>query len=250
MDTRKQTFDVLPYRLKSARRKKRLQKKDFEKQLIQLFKKRELLWQQRINLPMVPLDEPFQRGWKRDFVFREDQLRSPLAEFYQNILLKINTVQYDYDRTFKHRKTRRKQKRVYGKRVQKLAEFTVQEWEDSRKGPNFNEAESLCFQLYEAEDKKRNTLTWKYRFIEPWRFVLRIRPHIITELKMKDPELEREIRLLDNHIEGNDLYYKMERLRGGLYAYQKWTLRRNRSYRNTLYRNAYNEYLENKITEY
>lgn len=44
MDTNNFPFDVLQLRLKSARRKKQLQKKDFEKQLVQLDKKRHELW--------------------------------------------------------------------------------------------------------------------------------------------------------------------------------------------------------------
>lgn len=55
-------------RIKSARQKRRLVKTDRDKQLIKLDKRRRELWQQQSLLPMVPLENPYQRGWKRLFV--------------------------------------------------------------------------------------------------------------------------------------------------------------------------------------
>jgi len=68
-----------PCRIKSARRKKRLVKLDFDKRLIRLSKTREELQEQKRNLPIVPLEHPYQRGWKRFFVLRDDMKRGPLA---------------------------------------------------------------------------------------------------------------------------------------------------------------------------
>ena len=68
-----------PCRIKSARRKKRLVKLDFDKRLIRLSKTREELQEQKRNLPIVPLEHPCQRGWKRFFVLRDDMKRGPLA---------------------------------------------------------------------------------------------------------------------------------------------------------------------------
>lgn len=50
-----------PYIKKSARRKKRLVKKDFDKQLRQLSKKRQELSDQISDLPPVILDKPYQK---------------------------------------------------------------------------------------------------------------------------------------------------------------------------------------------
>lgn len=48
-------------RLKSKRKKKQLVKKDFEKQLIQLSKLEKELWEKRKNLPLIPLETPYQK---------------------------------------------------------------------------------------------------------------------------------------------------------------------------------------------
>ena len=95
---------ALSYRLRSARNKKRSQKEDKEKRLIQLHKQEVKLWMDRRNLPLVPLAEPYQKGWKRFFVLREDVQGSNKAGFYESLLEKINTIQYSKDKGFKAKK--------------------------------------------------------------------------------------------------------------------------------------------------
>lgn len=74
-----------------CRQKKRMQYEDFDKQLISLDKKRDDLQELKRNLGWEPLIPPVQKGWKRFFVLRDDVERSKHAEFFQNILKKINT---------------------------------------------------------------------------------------------------------------------------------------------------------------
>jgi len=70
-----------PRCIKSARRKRRLVKTDRDKQLIQLDKRRDELWEQKKLLPMVALEHPYQRGWQRFFVLRDDVKHSPRKGF-------------------------------------------------------------------------------------------------------------------------------------------------------------------------
>ncbi|MGV3588803.1 MAG: hypothetical protein ACO1OF_17490 [Adhaeribacter sp.] len=81
-------------RFRSAREKKRLVKLDFEKQLRQLARERCHLLEQKRSLGYEPLKPPVQKGFKRFFVLRDDVAWSPRAAFFQEILDKINTVQY------------------------------------------------------------------------------------------------------------------------------------------------------------
>jgi hypothetical protein len=110
-------------RIKSTRRKRRLVKTDRDKQLIKLYKRRKELLEQRALLPMVSLEHPYQRGWKRFFVLRDDVKHSPRKDFYEALLPKINTVEYHRDRSFK-RKKRRKQRYVYQVKAQMLRELS------------------------------------------------------------------------------------------------------------------------------
>lgn len=109
-------------RFKSARRKKRLVKKDFDKQLHAIYVRERKLFVDKRNLPLIPLENPYQQGWVRYFVLREDVLRSPNADFFQNLLTKINTYKYSNAKSFS-RKVRKKGKKIIVQSFSKIGEF-------------------------------------------------------------------------------------------------------------------------------
>lgn len=203
-----------PCRIKSARRKKRLVKLDFDKRLIRLSKTREQLWQQKQNLPMVPLAHPYQRGWKRFFVLRDDVKRGPQAGFYKTLLVKISTVEYDHDRSFK-RKKRRRGRKVYVVKQQLLREFYAYGWEANRM--NLSDDEKACFTRVETFDIKTRCTDVKYVITEPWRFVLKVMPHMVTHVKLHDELLQQEIATVNNHIEKHFYEPRIHRLINGRY---------------------------------
>lgn len=241
MDNYELSFSALPYNLKSARRKKRDKKEDLDKQLLQIIRKRKLLWKQRLDLPMVPLENPYQKGWKRHFVLREDIQRSPNAAFYVQLLEKINTVQYHAEKSFKLKKKRKRRKAPLEKR-QFLQEFS--EWQWQHHSLKLTELDKAHFHLYEQISKNGKEKLLRYRFNEPWRYVLQVKPHFITAVKMLDQALEQEIKLLGNHVDYHHLQPRMDKLTGGCYRYQKWRKINNRSYRNRLQKDALLSYLE------
>lgn len=201
-----------PCRIKSVRRKKRLVKTDRDKQLIQLDKRRAELWDQRRKLPLVPLEQPYQRGWKRFFVLREDLKHSQRAAFYEDLLPKINTIEYSRDKSFK-RKKRRKKGYGYEVRKQLLRELDLYWWN----GPkvNLTEQEKACFTCVEAYSIKTRRLEVKYVFDEPWRYVLKVTPNMVTHRKPIDSDLEKELAWIDNHIDRHDLAPRIHLLTHG-----------------------------------
>lgn len=103
----------LPYRLKSARRKKRLVKDAFDKKLIQLDKLQDKLKSQKDALPWIPLEKPCQKGWKRTFVLTAKEKRGPKADFFEALLSKINSPVYHYDETFRVKKKEENDLRIF-----------------------------------------------------------------------------------------------------------------------------------------
>lgn len=206
-----------PYRIKSARRKKRLVKKDFDKQLIRLDKLRHSLTDQIRSLPPIILEKPYQRGWKRLFVLRDDIKRSDKAEFYQTLLNKINKVQYHYDRSFKKRKIRKGVYHYYDAEKQKLRELSYDEFHGRRF--NLSEAEKQCF--YRKEIWNNQYRKWEaiYSCTEAWRFVLTIQPHIVFAVNRVDELLEQAISEVDKHINWNNWQPRIFKLHGNAYKY-------------------------------
>lgn len=209
---------VLCTRFKSKRRKKRLVKEDFEKHLIQLRKLEKELWKKRKDLPLIPLEKPYQRGWQRSFVLREDVARSSEAEFYRTLLEKINTWQFSSEKSFK-RKKKRKRRNVYIEKIQTVKEFSEWEWKSPKL--ELTEKEKTHFYKRERWCSNRKRYINHYVFNEPWRYVLRVRPYMVTHTKMVDSDLESEIQLLDNYIVNLDLRNKINRLIHG--SSLKWS---------------------------
>jgi hypothetical protein len=197
---------------KSKKRKKRLVKEDFEKQLIQIRRLEKELWNKRKDLPLIPLENPYQKGWQRNFVLREDVARSSEANFYRTLLEKINTWQFSPEKSFK-RKKKRKRRHVYVENIQIVKEFSEWEW----KSPKLELTEKEKVHFYKRERWCSNFKRYKihYVFNEPWRYVLRVSPYMITHTKMVDSDLESEIQLLDNYIVNNHLRYKINKLVDG-----------------------------------
>jgi len=220
MHTNNRPFHALSYRLRSARQKKRSQKQDFEKGLIQLHKQRSKLRAARQALPWIPLAEPYQKGWKRSFVLREDVKRSKNAPFYQALLDKINTVQHSRDKAFKT-KTRRRRRNVYEVRTQSLREFREQEWNSPKL--KLTEKEKMFFYRKETWCPQNKWWEIRYAYTEPWRFSLQVRPHMITEVKMIDGQLEQEIQRTENYIEKNHLEPKIRKMTNGR-RWRRWKI--------------------------
>lgn len=218
MNTQYWSFDAGYCKIKTARQKKRLLKKDRDKQLLALDLLEDNLHKQKRALPMMPLAEPYQRGWKRSFILRADVARSSQADFYLALLKKINTVEYSATKNF-IRKKRRKIKKIYEVRPQSLREFYAWEW--NHPGCKLTDAEKAHFHIRESLAKDNKTVIQKFVFTEPWRFVLQVKPNMITHIQMIDEALDQAIQQLRNRIENKHLRPAMHRLIYGS-CYDPW----------------------------
>jgi hypothetical protein len=201
--------DILCYRLRAARQKKRMQYRDFEKQLIKLHREERALNRRKRELGWELLIPPVQKGWKRFFVLRDDVAKSSQAEFFQGILDKINTWDWSHRKNFLVRR-RRRGKKVYVVKSQKLKE----PWPDEFLKMGFNEAEQNCFHVEWRQDRS-GFLKILFVFNEPWKFVLRVRPNMITKVRERDEVMEARIKAIDNYLERNDFRWTQTRLLRG-----------------------------------
>jgi len=94
-------------RLRNLRSRKRIAREDHEKYLRECIKRQKVLFKQRRELPLVPLEKPYQKGYVRFFVLREDVRQGKQADFFATLLEKINTYQYADTRKFQKKKKRR-----------------------------------------------------------------------------------------------------------------------------------------------
>jgi hypothetical protein len=210
--------NMLCYRLRTARQKKRMQYEDFDKQLIQLDKEENKLYKQQRNLGWEPLNPPVQKGWIRHFILREDVARGKHAIFFDNILKKINTYEYSWKKDFKKKKRKRGRK-IYVVKPQYLLraydyQFTKMEFNDNEK--------QFFREIWELDCRKQPVK--RYEFTEPWRFVLKIRINMIDKVRIKDIELESRLNEIDDYFKKNCLRRRLINL---LHGNNRWNWRRH-----------------------
>lgn len=206
--------DILSYRLRTARQKKRMQYEDFDKQLLKLYREDRALYKQWQNLGWEPLKPPVQKGWKRFFVLREDVARHKQAEFFENILKKINTYDQSHRKDFKVK--RRKGARYKKYVVKKQHLLQPQAWHFAKLG--FTDAEKRLFHEVFETDKKGNSFK-RYVFNEPWRYVLRVRPNMIDKVRKRDVVIEARRNAIGNYLEWNVYQRRLDKL---LYGHIPW----------------------------
>ena len=189
--------NLLLFRLRSVRSRKRAIRKDVEKQIRTKYKRSRELWKIRRNLPLIPLDKPYQKGFVRFFVVRDDVKNSKDRDFFEGILKKINTYMYCDNRKFLKKK-RKFGRKIYVEREQKLKYITSFSWNYPKL--EFTDRERQYFEKKEDYCPVRKIFGTYYKFTEPWRFILRVKPNMITHYKPLDLELEKEYAALDSYL--------------------------------------------------
>lgn len=205
--------EILSYRLRSARDKKRKQHEDIEKKLIRLYKKERALSKTIWNLGWEPLIPPVQKGWVRHFVLRHDVASSKQAEFFEGILKKINTYEYSWRKDFK------KKKRKFGKKVYvERPQYLLKPCEYHFKKLNFSDKEK---QMFHEEWKMNYSKQWVRRFVfnEPWRFVLKVKTNMIDKKRIIDSLLESELKEIRSYLERKNLRHRQGKL---VHGYSRW----------------------------
>ena len=113
-----------------------------------------------------------------------------------------------------------------------MRDFSTHSWEVNRMG--LTDEEKTCFTQIEIFDIKTKCSEIRYVLTEPWRYVLKIAPHMVTHVKMKDLDLERELGYIETHIDVNYLGPRINLLSYG--RSYRW---KNRFVERTKYHNRF-----------
>jgi hypothetical protein len=192
-----------------------MQHEDLEKRLYSLHTERRILYRQQRELGWAELYPPVMRGWKRTYVLRNDISRSKYGPFFEGILIKINTIEYSSRKDFKIKK-RKARKKIYVVKEQQLLHPDEYLFVKLK----FTEQESSYFEVRYFKNKWRKDMDRKFVFTEPWRFVLRVRPNIISKVRIHNVEIEKRIAEINDYIGRNGLGGKLSRKVNGYYRWR------------------------------
>jgi hypothetical protein len=234
MDTHDESYWVQCSRLRSKRHKKRMQREDEDKQLIRKYNEELALRSQLNNLGWTELKPPVQRGFIRYFVLREDVARTKEAAFFQGILDKINERQWSYRKDFKQKA------RKFGKKIYKVREHQLTDVFAYNFFKRFTEKERLYF-YEQLVHSKFSKMPYKvFRFSEAWRFVLKVQPYMITKVRIKDLDLEKQKAEVDKFFS----YDRRERLWKLIDATYSWHRQSEEKYRSPFYNRSFASILD------
>lgn len=207
---------ILSSRIKTKRQKKRAIKKDRDKQLIQLGEELKSIRNQQREQGYVDLIPPIMRGWKRYFVLRTDIAKTKQASFFEEILEKINTIEYSSKKDFKKKK-RKFGKKIYVEKQQhlkKLCEYCFNK-------AMFTEKQKELFEMRYEQDSCTKKLGKVFVFTQPWRFVLRVRPNMITKIRVQNVALEKREVEIKQYLHYNN-WKRLHHLLYGYVNYKEW----------------------------
>lgn len=238
--------DILFYvdhsKIRIARKKRQNYLKDYHKRLLHLSRRERKLCKLERELPLVPLEQPYQKGWVRFFVLRDDVRRSVDAEFFTQLLSKINTEIYSSNKKFYFKKGKSRFKYTYN---QSFKSFSESQWLN----PLINtltEREKSYFSPMLLWDEYGKQHYIKYVFTEAWRYVLRIKPNYITHRRGLDPDLKSEIKEIENFLDGRYLRSVVfNKFYGQKYNWQKSD--KPDDFKNRTFASIIDEYNENLI---
>jgi len=199
---------IMSCNLHSKRWKTRRNQSASTKRIIGLYREYESLWQIISNMEYEELEVPIQRGYKRHFELSESIKWGSEADFFQGILSRINAVQYSKDRQFRKARSWRVGRYKYRKRGNPmLKDLTDREFK------TLGEKEKLYF--HPIETYYANTKLWvtRYRFAEPWRFEIRIRPNMLTRVQKRNWEAEHRKKEIEAFFITKKNFIKTEKTR-------------------------------------
>lgn len=190
----------------------------YDKKLRRLDKEYKRVYNQIRDLGYEELNPPIQRGYKRLFVLTEETKYSKQADFHQELLDKINTIRYSPHKTFKDKKRKIGKWKYKVRNEQALREFDTWTFHNNK---TFTEAEKKLFYRVEYYDYSTKGYKAKYVFYEPWRFVLRVRPNMITQVQIKDAELEKYCNELEDYLEQDKNKSRINKMKSRQYSWKK-----------------------------
>jgi len=174
-----------------------------EKAAVALFKEQGELYAKKFKRPSIPLDKPYQKGWKRYFKVRKDIAASPFGKLAAQILKTINRTDYSSREDFK--KKSGKSKKLVEIKVG-LRKIPIREWEHNK----YPEDWKTLF------SPRQNRYGWiEYHFNKPWWFEAVIEKHMITHYYEADAELDERLKEVKQIIEFNNLMPVYFGMKGG-----------------------------------
>ncbi len=166
------------------------------------------------DAPLVPLEKPYQNGWIKYFVLRDDYTRRADAHVFKAILKEIGTEVFCRKVDFLDH-----QGQPYGPGLRVVGR---NEWEMLGWTPQFKKhfsfgwhrRENVFFGLRWADEHFVEGKIQGYRMSKPFFLVEAIKPHFVTHTKTIYPEIETRMAEIKSQFQHKQLWPRYDKLHG------------------------------------
>jgi hypothetical protein len=189
----------MPFENITKRREKRSFKEKKKKEIIALMEEQSRLHKAERKLGLIELKEPYQRGWKKFYVLREDVLNRKDADVFKEILKLIQHTIYSRkpDFTYKDFKTKKILPMEHGFHPISKAKY---EKLDPKIKKHFGL--SYIYGYYNKYDSTPRQAYIVYRYCGPeYYFVTKIDKNIVTHAHAIDSVIESRLAEIYNYID-------------------------------------------------
>lgn len=181
----------------------------------ELDKLRRVTW----NAPLIPLAKPYQNGWTKYFVLRDDYTRRNDAKAHVDILKVIGTECFCRKDNFLDRMGK-----PYGPGLRIIGK---NEW-DGLKWPEHYKKYFSYGIHYQRDAYGWNGKIEGYKFRRDFCFIEAIKPHFITHTRTIYPDVESRIAYINNKFDHEQLWKRYHKLKGHSRHSADWRLAKDR----------------------
>ena len=149
--------------------------------------------------------EPYQKGWTRKFVLRDDIKNRTDAKDIRHVLDLINITKVCSRKEFTEKSWKTKKMEPIEQHLRRIDEATFKK---------LNEKEQSFFGEWLHHDKKEKYYRKTYAFKHDFWFVFEVSPNMITRHWVPDAVLESRYAELRNKLQSNNLWPKIDHILG------------------------------------
>jgi len=189
-------------------------KTDNEKELRKLWSEYNNSWKVSKERGQYVEVEPYQSGWIRYFIPRQDIKNRTDIRWIRQALDLINNTRFCHNKDFIVKDSKGK----YVPIEQRLGSISEEKYE------SLVQNVKKLFEKRQFVQKYSKQIYFRYCFKLEWYFEYQIEPNIVTHHWMPDPEWETHVAEISHRIGRNNLWPKINRMLGSSTKYKEWRL--------------------------
>lgn len=184
-----------------------------DKALLRLEREHDQLWSALHDAPVVPLDEPYQRGWSKTFVLREDIRRRADVALFRTVLAVVNRSVWSKNLSFVHPDG---QPMVLRPRIIPPLEWNRLGWPASQRRlfayGHWQDEIYPCTWFRRRLRSRRLYIGFSIR--NPWWLEEQVTPLMITHQRVELPDVRRRLAEIEAYMERRCGWERLGRLHG------------------------------------